>query len=135
MGDNSACDVPGNWAHFQIAYAGHASNAASATYPLGRAAYTGSVKYCAIIPSTSSVSVADKNTGLTLINSGSAGTGTVVLGSFLGTTAYASYKPFPLTLAATPTVSAGDVLSLAWASASSTTVMPAGIAHLQLTYI
>ncbi len=134
MGANSFTDVPGCVTQAQIAFASIASNAASATYPITKAVYAGSVKSCVIIPSTSSASVAGKNAGITLINSGSAGTGTTVLGTLNGTVAYASYTPLALSLAASGAIAAGDVISLAWASASSTTVIPAGVVKLELSH-
>ena len=133
MGKTSFGDIPGQTDSISVAFASVASNAASATYPLGAAKHAGTVQSCTFLFSTSRAS-GTKSDGITLVNLGTAGTGTTVLGTLAGSAAYASYKPLTVTLIAAPTFSAGQAIGVCWASAAATSTIEAGIIQLNLQY-
>lgn len=133
MGKTSFGDIPGQTDSISVALASIASNAASATYPLAVAKNAGTVQSCTFLFSTSRAS-STKADGITLVNLGTAGTGTTVLGTLSATAAYASYKPLTMTLAATATVSAGQSIGVCWASAAATTTVEAALVQLNLQY-
>jgi hypothetical protein len=133
MGKTSFGDIPGQTNSLSVAFASVASNAASATYPLGVAKNAGTIQSCHFVFSTSRAS-STKTDGITLVNLGTAGTGTTVLGTLSATAAYASYKPLSLTLAASPTFTAGQAIGVCFASAAATTTVEAAIVQLNLQY-
>jgi hypothetical protein len=126
--------IPGSHAIVHATMAAFASNDASGTKPATVALADGKVVSVNLLFVTSRAT-GTKSDGLTLINSGTAGTGTTVMGTFLASKAYASYKPVTMTLASAPTFTAGQCLSLAWAStATSGTTFEACTAVLELQY-
>ena len=133
MGKTSFGDIPGQVDTVQVALASIASNAASATYPICVARNAGKVAAAHLVFSTSRAS-GTKTDGLTLINLGTAGTGTTVLGTVKASAAYASYKGLAVSLASAPTFVAGETIGVAWASAAATTTVEACNVQLHLTY-
>ena len=107
--------IPGSHGVVSVNIAAYASNAAAGTTPATVALADGKVVSCNLLFVTSRAT-GTKSDGLTLINSGTAGTGTIVMGTFLASKAYASYKPVTLTLGTVNTFTAGQCLSFAWAS-------------------
>lgn len=134
MGRTSFADIPGNVNVVKLTIASVASSGAAATLPVLRVPYNAKVVAAHLLFTTSRAS-GTKGNALTLINAGTDGTGTTPLGTYSATMAYASYSPASLTLAATPTVTAGGVIAFAWASHSAGTTLEACEAVLHLTYI
>lgn len=134
VGRTSMADIPGNSVVAKLTVASIASNAAAATLPIINVPYNAKVIGASMLFVTSRASGTKSNT-ITLVNLGTAGTGTTVLGTFLATAAYASYAPLALSLATNPTVTAGAVIGLVHASAAAGTTIEACEAVLHLQYI
>jgi len=134
MGRTSFADIPGNVNVVKLTVASIASNAAAATLPVVNVPYNAKVVGASLLFVTSRAS-GTKSDSITLVNLGTAGTGTTVIGTHLATKAYASYAPCALSLATNPTVTAGAVIGLVHASAAAGTTIEACEAVLHLQYI
>lgn len=127
-------DIPDNVVLVSYDLASIASNAAAATLPITRAPFDCQVTGAHLLFSTSRAS-GTKSDSLTLVNLGTAGTGTTVLGTHLATAAYASYAPLSLSLASAPTVTKGAAIGLVHASAAAGTTIEAARLVLHLTIL
>lgn len=136
MGKIFQADIPGFFENANVSFPGYASNAAAAT---GVAAYCyaeGKLADASLVPVTSSASTT-KSDSVTLVNLGSAGAGTVVMGTLPASSAYASWTPWALSLATVAsklTFAEGDVIGWVHASAAAGTVVPVGNLFLKLQY-
>lgn len=136
MGKIYQADIPGNINTIKFLVAAVASNVTAATIPICVAPAEGYVRSANFQFTVSRASSTKDNVGF-LINCGSTGTGTTVIGTFSGTQAFASYGSVPLTVAASTlaTFAAGDALCLYVASSTFTTTIPVGELTLNLTYV
>lgn len=135
MGKIAQADIPGNINSFRYTVASCASNVSSTTLPVCIAPAEGYVRSANLQFSVSRAS-STKDYVMTLVNCGSVGTGTTVLGTFYGSAAFVSYASSPLTVGASTvaTFAAGDALCLVQASQAATTTLPACELSLNLTY-
>jgi len=133
MGKTSFGDIPGQVDSVSVALSAIASDAAASTRPICVTRNKGTIVGAHLTYVTSRAS-GTKTNGLTLVNLGSAGTGTTVLGTVLASAAYASYKPLSISLAAAGSFAAGETIGIVWASAAATTTVEAATVHLHLQY-
>lgn len=134
MGASRFADIPSNVNTITYALASIASNAAAATYPVCVVPANSQV-VGAYLQFSESRASGTKSDSLTLVNLGTAGTGTTALGTHLATAAFASYSGLSLSLTSSPTVPSGGAIGFVWASAAAGTTVPAGIATIHLRFI
>lgn len=125
--------IPGSHEAINFNVASYASNAASATQPAFTAPADGTITAINLMFVASQVSTT-KTDGITVVNLGTAGTGTTVIGTFSATKAIASYAPVAVDLAAAPTFTDGQSIGFCWASAAATTIQLASTATIELQY-
>lgn len=133
MARTSFADIVGNLNLLTFAVASLASNA-SATVPIVRVPYDAKVIGAHLVFTTSRAS-STKVDSLTLVNLGTDGTGTVVLGTHKASAPYASYTPLSLTLATNPTIAGGNTIGLVFTTNASATTVEAAQLALHLRFI